>query len=367
MIMQTQSVADKSNYCQACGAQALPAANFCAKCGARLNIVRAPISAGFVLGSLLASVMVWFSITTLSEELAGTRPTQEMPDADRAEQFHDTELEKLRDLAQKTPSDKDALRNLAEALYARISPDEQAPQKIIFEIIDSLGKVLSIDPKDQRALLDMADVSFSQQVFPKAENFYQRYLEINPNDLEVRAKHASTLTFLGDFKTAIDELKLVLQKDPKNFHANAYLAITYAQIGTKDEALKSGEKALQFAPNQEAKQRFQQFLESVKNVKASPGKAEALPASQSELSEHAQRVVDALKQSPVAGPKFSSAKEEGDELKLYFHDFPMQAMPPFAKEKFYTKLREAAQASALKQLIFLDSSTNQELDRLSLK
>ena len=48
---------------------------------------------------------------------------------------------------------------------------------------------------DPQALVTMADISFNQQVFVKAVDFYRRYLDTTPDDHDARARLGSALTF----------------------------------------------------------------------------------------------------------------------------------------------------------------------------
>ena len=77
-----------------------------------------------------------------------------------------------------------------------------------------------------------------------------------------------------------------------------------------------------------------------------------------------------LKANPVAGPKFVNFEDAPQgELKLFFKDFPMSQMPPFAKEKFFGSLRQAAEAaklSAVKSITFVDLGSGATMDQITL-
>jgi hypothetical protein len=57
-------------------------------------------------------------------------------------------------------------------------------------------------------------------------------------------------------------------------------------------------------------------------------------------------------------------------LLLLFRNFPMQAMPPFAKEKFFSGLKKAAADTKLEgvtTLTFIDADSGAEMESVSLK
>jgi tetratricopeptide (TPR) repeat protein len=254
---------------------------------------------------------------------------------------------------------------LVGILADRLRGNPEASGELVFEAIDLLSRILHHEPNDPTALVTMADLSFDQRAFSKALSFYERYLKVSPDDLGARARYASTLTFLGRYDDSVSELKGVLRSDPKNFPALAYLAITYAQKGDLQEARKSASIALSLAPSEEAKARFSGFVASL----GEPGRGEL-----NKQPEGAQTgvagFIQSIKSNPVAGDKFRSYEGPSDGvLRLKFVDFPMAQMPPFAKQKFFDRLREGLKTNAvsgLSALEFVDADSGVLLDRLSL-
>jgi len=72
---------------------------------------------------------------------------------------------------------------------------------------------------------------------------------------------------------------------------------------------------------------------------------------------------NALRNNPVAGRKVASVKISGSIATVSMIDFPMQAMPPIAKTKFYSSLTEAAKSNDVKIIVFVDSKTGAEIER----
>jgi tetratricopeptide (TPR) repeat protein len=249
-----------------------------------------------------------------------------------------------------------------------------ASPAIVFEAIDVFGRILQQEPNDPAALVMMADVSFDQRAFTKALDFYERYLKVDPNDLGARSRYASTLTFLGRYDDSIQELGKVLQSEPKNFPAMAYLAITYAQKGDIKTAKKIGGDALAAAPSEDARARFSSFVESLDQAK-SEGDVGSVKQPEADVTNQVAKVggmdgfVAALRANPIAGPKFVRHVQEGATLRLYYREFPMSQMPPFAKEKFLGGIRSALTQNGLagiKEVVFTDAVSLTAMETLSV-
>jgi len=313
-----------------------------------------------VVGIVLLAGVVFGIGWTAQNQLAGTRPTGHFDVGTRTGGPAElsTELAQLVEAAQARPDDIVGWKMLAGALVRELQKSERPPSRIIFESMEALSNVLRLDPKDPDALIAFADLSFNQQVFDKAIGLYERYIAVVPDDLAARSRYASSLAFVQKYPEAIKELEGVLAKDPSNFHASAYLAITFAQMGRSADAITSGERALTLAPSDAARARFADFL---KTVKSAPP-VENTPSAPAITTEPA--IVKALKGNPVAGPKFVRFEERDGEIHLYLNEFPMSQMPPFAKEKFFAGLRAAK--GSFRTVVFFEASNGQELERLDL-
>jgi tetratricopeptide (TPR) repeat protein len=250
--------------------------------------------------------------------------------------------------------------------------DPFSSPELALEAVDVLGRILRRMPDDSEAMVMMADVSFDQRAFSKAEELYKKYLEQVPGDVGARARYASTLTFLGKFDDSIRELDGILIKEPKNFPAKAYLAITYAQQGNIDKAKAVAQEALDLAPSQEARERFSAFVTSLESApKESSDETPGPMAESGNGAPFENPIVAAVRNNPVAGSKFVRAESEGDgTLRLFFSDFPMQAMPPFAKEKFFQGIKDKAAAQrekTFRRVVFLDEKSGTEMDTIDLQ
>lgn len=103
-----------------------------------------------------------------------------------------------------------------------------------------------------------------------------------------------------------------------------------------------------------------------------PGsKATEAPRPQGEAAKGIGKFIQVVKSNPVAGPKFVRYEDvSGGTLKLFFAEFPMKQMPPFAKEKFFGGLKAAALSSGaknLKTIVFIDHATGAQMEVLTVQ
>jgi len=368
--------------CRRCGASVTGEMRYCPSCGGSLAVR----SGALYRAVGIATVALFGLALGLRYAVQPARP----PMADTShvaahvsEELNDPQLDAMRREVEANPDDLSKLRIYAGFLGDKLRANPEAPQALVFEAIDVLSRILAAEPNDPGALVMMADLSFDQKAFTKAVDFYQRYLKLEPDDLGARARYASTLTFLGKYGDSIAELNSVLAKDPKNFPAKAYLAITYAQSGDMPKAKELGADALALAPSEDARARFSAFVNSLNGdggaatLSSSPnrnntGQPQAnVPVPSGAQSSGVDGFIAVLRANPVAGPKFVSYETgKPSTLRLLFRNFPMQAMPPFAKEKFFSGLKKAAADTKLdgvKTITFVDVDSGSEMESISLK
>lgn len=375
--MESQHNHPKVIHCPRCRNINQFAVNFCSQCGysfakAQLpSIPRTKHLLGVVVFSLLLFLFGW----NTQRSLAGIKPTSKFSgDVPTNHQTfsNDPIIKEMRQSAQANPGEINGWRSLAGVLLEKVRNSEPpVDPTLVFESIDALRKILDLDPKDSLALIAMADLSFEQQAFQKAIQFYEQYLTIESEDLNARARYASALTFIGKAEDALNELGKITNKDPKHFQASAYGAIALAQLGRFDEARKQGKEALKLAPSEEARARFSDFLVRIDQVESqknsspgtkSAGKSESINQA---LPPDASAIIESIKNNPVAGAKFSTGFTKGeDTLVLQFNDFPMDKMPPFAKDKFINGLKKSVEGIKNRKISILrfeDATTRNEL------
>jgi tetratricopeptide (TPR) repeat protein len=107
---------------------------------------------------------------------------------------------------------------------------------------DSLQK----RPKDKN-LLGRSNISREEQKqhFNQAEIFFQKALEVVPNDLETLKYLGFSLLSQDRWKDAADVLERLVGLVPRDKEAWGYLSIAYARLGKKDKADEALEKSRQ--------------------------------------------------------------------------------------------------------------------------
>lgn len=350
-----------------CEAQTIPDANYCHKCGTKLK--PSSFVTKQILAALVGVVVLGGGYYFFEDSLLGSKPTitQELPSAQT-----DQRIAMLKDDAAQNPKDITKWRMLASGIQEKLSTQTKPDSSLIFDFIDALRGILSIDPKDKDALLAMGEVAYSQQAFDKAAEFYGEYLKLEPLDDTARANYGSALSFVGKFKEAEKELKSLLAKDPTNFQALAYLSISYSRANRIEDAKKIGEKALALSPDEEAKTRFTKYLASLDKAPSSvsDNKTEqpsSAPASV--VNSPRGKFLQFLMQHAIIGPKIVSHDFNDKSLVLTMSEFPMSAMPEAAKAKLVERLKtqsKEAGVTDLNDVVFIDAATKGELGRINL-
>ena len=360
----------ETTECARCGSAVTAQMRFCSNCGRKIYSK----GRGFIPATLLLAVALMATGLGLQTILQGSviRPptvrgsgmSSEAVDTSVDAEY--PELASMRKALEASPEDLSKMKIYAGMLGDKLRSNPGAPPALVFEAIDVLGRILQREPNDPAALVMMADVSFDQRAFTKALDFYERYLKIEAGDLGARSRYASTLTFLGRYDESIRELRNVLNVEPKNFPALAYLAITYAQKGEVSTAKKIGNDALSAAPSEDARARFSSFVASLDEATGgenAKGQTQQEPSSAmgKETQAGLDGLIATLKANPVAGPKFVKCEtSSGGKLRLLYRDFPMSQMPPFAKDKFISGIRSAISQNGLtdvKELLFVDAGS----------
>ncbi|MDZ4784572.1 MAG: hypothetical protein SGJ02_00715 [bacterium] len=325
----------------------------------------------FIISFLIVAIALWFIPSEIGKNFQGLKPTEEFESYQRSQvrsEFFDDSINALYDKALQNKSDIPSWKLLSNSIAAKVQSLTEPPQGLVLELIDSMRHVLELAPDDKETLLNMGNISYNFQAFDKAAEYFKLYLDIENGDFNTRATYASALTFNGDFDTAEKELLFTLAKEPSHFLARANLAINYAVSGNKSEAQKAANEALNYAPNEEAKKKFSEFLKSLftekKQLKTPTIPKSTVPTQFVALDSY-------LRSNPIAGPKYIRiVASSRDVMDAHFSNFPMSAMPTFAKEKFYSGIKEEVskhpEMSIFVKLRFLDHSTGEVLAELLL-
>ncbi|MFQ5779613.1 MAG: tetratricopeptide repeat protein [Nitrospiria bacterium] len=137
--------------------------------------------------------------------------------------------------------------------------------------LEGFKKRLETDPKDIEALVFMANSNFDIQRFEKAQEFYLRALEVDPNNPHIRTDLASTYRHLGDSDKAIEELDQVLKAHPD--HEVALYNLGIIQLNDKDNGEKAAdawERLVQLNPHDPLSEELRKKITAIKEGSLEP-------------------------------------------------------------------------------------------------
>jgi tetratricopeptide (TPR) repeat protein len=153
--------------------------------------------------------------------------------------------------------------------------------------------------------------------------------------------------YTGNADQAIAQYKKAIAINPNLYQAYFNLGIAYGEQGDKPDSAIAFTKAISLAPDddrrEQAKQMYTKYTgqpadEATKI--ASSLKTGGAPAASSKPGDFHSSFEDMLRNLPIAGRKISSVQWPAQlKAKVLMDNFPMDAMPPFAKDKFMTDLK----------------------------
>jgi len=389
-----------ARFCPQCGTNTLPEARFCAACGMALpgsgkaprpqTTTQAPtlswrtqLPGLTVLASyLLIGTGLWFVIlrsqpfptvsgsadrppTGGSQELPQNHPPVALPEAVR------TKITEFANKAKEQPQDLNTWKSLADMQF-RAAQIEASYRSAALE---SFKHVLELAPNDTEALRGIGNIYYDFEEHAKAVDYYKRYLVQKPDDAGVRTDLGTMYLYSNDLDQAIREYQTVIAKEPGFFQAYFNLGVAYNEKGQKDQAIETLNKAKNLTPDQNVRERIDQFLVQV-SAPVSPSVAQGAPPTTSpsptvqvqvdpSLSPFQQAVEQVLRGANIMGERINRIEWSAPtEARVLLQNFPMSAMPPQVRAglvgKLQTKILEAKEAAGISnaakiELIDLDS------------
>lgn len=116
--------------------------------------------------------------------------------------------------------------------------------------IQQLETIAKANTGNVNAWIALGNAQMDAQRFAEAISSYQRALDLDPKNSDVRVDMGTCYRGVGQPEKAIEEYKKASKYDPK--HAMTYMnsGVVYAyDLNKKAEAIKSFEKYLELAPN----------------------------------------------------------------------------------------------------------------------
>lgn len=181
--------------------------------------------------------------------------------------------------------------------------------------------------------LQQATDAFDNKDFKNAIKFYEKYLEKNPKDLKARTDLALAYLQISEAETAIKILEENKIEQENFFPTLLSLALAHKVMGENEKSLFHAELALKNAPDEKGASVAKSFISSIKSQELSTDKVAALRFY--------------IESHPILSSKLLEISwEDPLNAKVILEDFPINQMPPFAKEKLISKLKELIKTSS---------------------
>jgi tetratricopeptide (TPR) repeat protein len=367
MLMRQEAI---MNFCPECGSPIQPAAKFCVNCGqplgaaaaaperGRMRIPRAfaAVFLGVVVAGLAAagvlvqrhrSEQARQASAHSSENLPPGHPRIELPA--KAREF----INNLQAQAKSQPRDI-ALWDRLGTVALRASYFDPSYYRMAS---DAYAHVLEIDPENLEALRGVGNLNYDRQKYDEAIAAYEHYLKHKPDDPDVQTDLGTMYLYTGNPDQAINRYKKALSIKPDFFDAYFNMGVAYGALNDGANARAALGHALKLAPDAQTKSRVNELLAKL-NAQPGSGGGAVANASTAQASPSAPansfegQIESVVRGLPFAGPKVQSVRwDSKNKATVLMNDFPMDAMPPFARRKFLDDLGSGI-ADAKKQYHF---------------
>jgi tetratricopeptide (TPR) repeat protein len=355
------------SFCPQCGEATLPQAKFCVSCGERLSesgaksrpsIRIGPAFIGAFGAIVAAGIVIAFLLLRQQTPAESPAPEQQQQQQQQSAASASQEnlppghpklelppeavkyLAGLQDEANKNPNNLAAWNKLGDANFRAAMFDDSYFHKSL----DAYVHVLKADPDNLDALRGVGNLNYDHRKYDQAIAAYEHYLRKKSDDPEVRTDLGTMFLYTGNPDQAVVQYQKALALKPDFFEGYFNLGIAYGEENHDAEARGAFQKAMALAPDDKAKSRVNEMLaklDGARNAvgsKASTSGTQTMQSSNPDAFENdVERVVRNL---PIAGPKVKSFQWiSKTNAKVLMDNFPMDQMPPFAKQKFQQDLK----------------------------
>jgi Flp pilus assembly protein TadD len=380
-----------NRFCAQCGAKLLPQARFCAQCGEplggsaaalrprwRLERAAPVLVVGAVLGvaglTVLAGSRSAAPPNVPPPRAAGGAPplpegAATMPEGhppigvpDDVRQV----ITRLAEAAKNAPDDLQVWQQLGFVQYRA----GQVDPTYLKDADATYTHILTKEPENLDALRTLGNVAYDRNDPQRAKDFYERYLKLKPDDLSVQTDLGTMLLASEQVDAALKSYQNVLAIDPNFFQAQFNLAIAYRAAGQTDKAVAALERAREIAPDDATKQRVNTVLARVTGA-PEPAAAPAPPqVAQSDLHGDVETL---FRMHQITGPKLDRVEwPDARSARVVLREFPMETMPPFAREKFVERIKTTVRESKRKhqvaetvQIQLVDAASGKVMETVS--
>jgi tetratricopeptide (TPR) repeat protein len=171
-----------------------------------------------------------------------------------------------------TPASASGNREAAASKMPTLDDMKRMADKQAQPLLTELEK----KPKDAALLNQTALTYKAAHQFKLAAEYFKKSLEVDPNNVAVRADYASCLYYTGNVDGAIAQLQKSLTYDPKHIGTLFNLGmIEWKGKGDAEAAIATWEKLLKLNPDLPQKDQIEHLIETAKQGKATVAEKQA--------------------------------------------------------------------------------------------
>lgn len=288
-------------------------------------------------------------------------------------------LDGLSAAADKDPKSIEAAQTLARARYRATVIN--ASYRVSAE--KALAKLMALDPTNVEGMRISANLAYDTGDYADAQKRFELFLSKHPGDPAALTDLGSAHLFQEHIDEAIKSYDAALAVDPKFMQAHFNKGIALQKQGKKAEAAASLNRASENATQPEEKQHIENALAEVEgrepkqlagtkpphpNMAPASGVAPGAPQGHTQggmpmpppapdrdvttnaSSDFQKQAEKPLITHSIVGPRLASFDwTTPTTVRVIIADFPMEQMPPFAREKFRTGMADKIAAVAKQQ------------------
>lgn len=224
-----------------------------------LLFLAAGLVAGFVVGFILAnSTGTRAGVGSPQTATDGTAPTGTPGQGNSAQQLSEQEIRQAIQTTDSRPEDIELQKRFGMALYAYAN--QTRDPRFLPDATRFLKRAVDANSNDRSAIVSLANALFDMGQlgdaarFAEARGYYQKALELDPKDVNVRTDLGLTFYFgqPSDPQSAIREYRKSLEIDPRHEQTLQNLATALIKTGNRKEAEKTIESLRSVNPNNPA-------------------------------------------------------------------------------------------------------------------
>lgn len=133
--------------------------------------------------------------------------------------------------------------------------------------ISLVQSILKDDPKNLKALIELANLYFDTDQFDQAIQAYSKALEIDPGNADLRTDMGIMFRRKGEFDSAIAEFKKAAEADPTHVNSRYNLGVVLLHDkGDIKGAIKAWEEFLKVEPTGSRAENIRTQIEKMRNM-----------------------------------------------------------------------------------------------------